>query len=115
MPNQNVDNNVVRMSSLSKAFVRCQVFAEEAGLPVDPSALPVRMAFPVEPEEPISGDWAAAAWEVDPTGPLPVYYARRLVGPGSATVLTNGSYGIWVEVTSGTELVVEKGGVLLIT
>lgn len=105
----------VKISSLSREFVRVQLKATEAGQQVDPSLDPVEMAFTVPGTEPLVGDWKTAGWEADFSQSRPIYFARTLVGPGGTHLLTDGTYDVWVRVTDSPEVPVSNAGRLVIT
>lgn len=106
--------NLVKLSSLSREFVRYQVTAREGPSGnIDPTSFPVEAAFPADEVEPAGGDWVSASWETPEVGPR--YFARCLVGPGGTITLSNGTYDAWIRITTGTEVVIKKVGVLIIT
>jgi hypothetical protein len=103
---------VVRLSALTKEFVRFKVSAKENGVTINPTGDTIEMQFPVHDAQP-SGSWTAVQWEVDTTGPTPVYYGRTTVGAGATFPLTAGSYDAYVRITDGsTERVVRLVGYL---
>lgn len=93
--------NNIRISKLTKEYVKVPVSAKEAGAVVNPTnpALVVEMAFTTG-ADPIV--WSAAAWETDGS----TYFARILVG-GVGTLATvelaPGVYVAWVRVTATPE------------
>lgn len=106
--------NVVTVSSLSKTYVFVEIHATESGALVNPSALPVEMAFPLQAVAPVSGDWKTASWEVVAGTPVQ-YRARCTVGPSGTVTLAAGRYDIWVRITTSPEVPVLRGGVLVVT
>lgn len=101
----------IKISSLSKEFVKVSVRVVKNGVDIDPTADTVEMAFTTG-SEPQSGDWKAATWE---TAEGPVYFARCLVGPGGTIQLTDGSYKVWVKVADSPEVPVRDVGKLVVT
>ena len=108
-------NEVLVQSSLSLQYIRVPVSATLNGAVYDPTLSTVQLAFPVQGVAPVSGDLKAASWETDVTTSPPVHYARCLVGPGGAIVLTVGRYDVWVKITDSPEQVYTKVGVLVVT
>jgi hypothetical protein len=108
------------ISVLTTEYIRVPVGLLDAGEPIDPSALPVQLAFPATDASPAT--WVTGSWE--PDGPssfamtsagvrIPLYSARTLVGPGpGGHPLPAGSYDVWVQITSSPEIPVRKVGVL---
>lgn len=89
------------------------VSATENGVPVNPTALVVNLAF-VTGALPSPGDWKAASWETDATTEPDTYYARALVGPGGVITLAPGSWDVWVKVTGAPEIPEKLAGQLLV-
>jgi hypothetical protein len=104
----------LEISSLSKEYIRVPVSATAAGVPVNPTADVVQMAF-VTSGEPAGGDWKSADWETNAETSPPTYYARCLVGPGGTVTLADGTYQIWVKVTDSPEVPVKRAGVLVVS
>lgn len=96
---------VIALSSLSRAYVRCDVDLDRDGAAVDPTspALPVEMALPRAGVTPSA--WWTAAWEADGRGG---WRARLLAGPGGTVTLPAGTYDVWVRVTSSPEVPVAQ-------
>ena len=92
---------VVRLSALSREQVRFPVYADSNGGPVDPTSYTVEVALKggdSQGDNPESGDWKAAGWDVTATGN---YVAGLDVGPGStAGALTSGRWRCWVRLTA---------------
>jgi hypothetical protein len=106
--------SILKISSLSKEYVRVPVSATESGQPVDPTGDTVEMAFKTS-GEPSGGDWKAASWETDNSVSPVVYYARCLVGPGGTVTLADGTYDVYVRVTDSPEIPVTNVGKLVVT
>lgn len=96
----------LRISSLTKEYVRVPVAAREGSDDVDPTATTVVMAFTLDGAEPSS--WQTASWETDADTDPDTYYARCLIGPGGTITLTEGSYTVWVKVTDSPEIPVMR-------
>ncbi|MBX6382166.1 MAG: hypothetical protein IRZ07_04200 [Microbispora sp.] len=93
-----------RISSLSKEYV--QVFVR--GATGDET---VQMAF-IRGAEPTESDWIPAEWaNITPQGAD----AQALIGPGGAKVLTEGTYQVWVRITTALEVPVLHAGPIIIT
>jgi len=92
-----------RISSLSREYVL--VFVRGAR-----GVEPVHMAF-VRAEEPTEDDWVPAEWaNVTPQGAD----AQVLIGPGGAIQLEDGTYQVWVRVTTALEVPVLHAGQIVI-
>lgn len=94
----------VRVSFLTKEYVRIPVKAKEAGAVVNPTVLPVAMAF-TDGSDP--GSLTTAVWETDATTEPDTYFARILVGgtgSGATIELVRGTYTGWVKITSSPEI-----------
>jgi hypothetical protein len=93
------------ISSASKQYIQVPI-APPSG---DPTSDAVSMAFSAIDTEPItfySGNW------VTKNG---LFYARTLVGPGSAAVLSPGYYEVYVKITDNPEVPVILSGLLEVT
>ena len=107
------------MPSVSAQYVQQQVLAISGGLPYNPTADTVQMAFIALPQygpppDPQSADWHTASWETD-SNPT-TYWASCLMGPANGgVVLTAGSYMIAVKVTDSPAVPVLWGWNLLVT
>jgi hypothetical protein len=100
----------MQQSALSTAYVQVAVQAIENGLPVDPSADVVEMAFVVVGAIPTTGDWHTGSWALGAGG---AWLAQVLVGPTGGVVLGRGPYAVWVRITRGAEMpVLQAGGTL---
>jgi hypothetical protein len=93
----------VKISALSKEYVKVPITALKSGVVADPTADTVVMAVLPVGVTPVSGDWIAATWETDTVNG--VYYARVLTGPGTSIVLDAGTvYQPWVKVSDTPEV-----------
>lgn len=90
----------IRISSISKEYVKVPVRANSVGEDQNPTQFAVSMAFMEDGSEPELSDWVTSDWE---TWPDNFYMARCLVGPGSNIELTNGKYDIWVRIVTPQE------------
>lgn len=91
------------ISAASLEYVRMLIEADEAGVPVDPTAATGTVAFPLLGVAPVIGDWKAASWETDARFTPDRYYARALVGPTGVIVLAAGSkYDMWTKISGLT-------------
>lgn len=99
----------VRLSSLSTEYVKVPVKWIEEGQAVDPTLLPVKFAFLIS-GEPIEADWKTGSWETGGS----TYFARCLVGPAGVATLADGTYAMWLRVTSTPETPVKRVGTLVI-
>lgn len=100
--------------SVSTEYVRVSVSGSESGTFVNPTTVPVSMAFMQSGEEPEPGDWTTASWDTDDSTPVPTFYALCLVGPG-AVVLPDGDYAVWTRVEDTPENAVRRAGRLVIS
>ena len=75
------------------------------------SGLTVQMAFTTG--QPVGGDWKSATWTTL-TAPTR-YLATCLVGPGGTVTLADGSYEVWVKVTTTPEIPVLFNDYLVVT
>jgi hypothetical protein len=101
--------NPVIMSVLSTAYVQVTVQAMAAGLPVNPTADVVALAFTTVGTDPVTGNWHTGSWDTDPA--TYTYRAQLLVGP-TGLVLARGTYQVWVKVTDSPEVPVGQAGTL---
>ena len=98
--------------------IQLLVKATSGGLPYNPTADPVAIAFvttlgPVPDPDPASGQWNTASWETDPG---PAYWASILVGPlNGGIALTAGTYIAYLRVTDNPAVPVKPGCYLVIT
>lgn len=104
------------ISSLSTVYILVPIRAYSAGVPFNPTALTVQMAFINGWAKPGAPDWNAASWAW--TTAVNGYYAAQcLVGPGTGgKVLAVGTWNVWVQVTASNEVpILNSGGTLTIT
>lgn len=103
----------VTISHLSTQYALVPVRAWSAGLPFNPTALTVQMAFVNGWSPPAS--WNTASWAS--TSAVNGYYlAQCLVGPENGGVdLAVGSYDVWVQITGSPEVPVIVCGTLTVT
>lgn len=106
----------VRLSALSKEYVRIQVVAKEAGIVINPTTDSVYLAFLTSASLlPQSGDFFAASWETDLTTVPNSYFARIIIGPGSSVVLVAGTYFVWIKVVdAGGEVPIRYVGNVIV-
>lgn len=105
----------LEISSTASMYVKVPVYATKNGLPLNPTADVVDMAFLTsEQAAPTSGQWNVASWETAGTTLNPVYLVRCLVGTGGV-VLAVGSYQVWVKIIDNPEVVIMPAGELEIT
>lgn len=90
------------VDALSLQYVKVPISAEEEGVPIDPTAGTVTMAFLATGTKPDTGDWKTADWETDATRTPARYKARCLVGPGGTVTLAAGTYVVWWKITGIT-------------
>ncbi len=99
----------------SLEYVRVDITARSEGLPLDPTADTVQMAFTLDGAVPTSSDWNVAIWQTDTTTTPPTYTALCLVGPGGTVELAEGEWSVWVKVTDSPEVpVVPINGLLTV-
>ncbi|MFI6886767.1 hypothetical protein [Streptosporangium canum] len=93
------------ISSLSREYIYVSVEGATGGEGVE-------IAFTKPGVEPAEEEWRPAEWHA----PSPMGYdAKVLVGPGTATAWTDGSYQAWARVTGPIERPVLPGGVVPVT
>lgn len=104
----------LKISHLTREYVRVPVEASENGSPVDPTGSSVHLAFMAAGLEPTGPDWVLGSWEAGDWGGA--WYARALVGGGAGgTDLAVGSYDVWVRIQDTPEEVVREAGRLVVT
>ena len=107
-------NLSLTISSLSTVYIQIPVRAFIEGVPYNPTAAPVSMAFLQGWDDPGSGDWKTASWSTGEYGAT--YLAQCLVGPGTGGLaLGVGTYSIWVRIQVTPEIPVMQPGQLTIT
>ena len=102
----------VRISSLTKEYVKVPARGEVAGGPANLAQYTLKMAFPAEGNEPEVTDWVNGDWE---TWPDDFYMARVLVGPGSDKALPDGNYDVWINVVTPSEDIKRRVDRLVVT
>lgn len=105
----------LRLSVLTREYVKVPVSASEVGRPIDPSISGVpEFAFinlaTDEDRTPGDGDWKDGVWERFASQIV----AKKLVGPDSDTVLPVGEYGVWLRFVVGEEAPSMRAGSLTI-
>jgi hypothetical protein len=95
------------LSQASTEYVRVPVFAASGGVPVDPTAGSVSMAFVQAYGAPEDAAWQSASWDTTEIG---TYVAQCLIGPSGATALTVGTYYVWLKIAATPETVIECAG-----
>lgn len=106
---------ILKLSVLTKEYVKIAVKAKVAGAFVNPTTDTVQMAF-VTSGAPTGGDWKAASWETDATTEPDTYFARCLVGgvgTGATAELAVGDYEIWIKITDTPEVPARPNGRLV--
>lgn len=104
---------MITLSVLDTRYVQVPLDTTFNGVPYNPTADVVQMAFMPSPPDanPGSGDWKAASWVTFPGG----YAVRCLVGTlNGGNVLTVGNYNIWTKVIDNPEVPVQNVGILRI-
>lgn len=100
------------ISRLSTEYVIVPVNAVVDGVTFNPTNDPVQFAFTmgygVTPSI-----WITGAWEPNPVQGV-WYNAKCLIGPGSSTVLTAGTYTVWIKITDDPEIPVRQSGTITI-
>lgn len=91
----------VKISRLDDEYVKVPAGSKVAGAAVDPTGYTVSMAFMAQDARPAAGDYNAAAWETDATV-SPARYKVKCKPPALAGGRT---YGIWIKIDTGAELV----------
>lgn len=100
-----------RIDFTSLEYLRCPVFADSGGAPVNPTADAVAMAFMAAPNtKPGGGDWKPGGWDTTAIG---TYVATCLVGTGGVA-LAPGTYFVWVRITDNPEVIVREVGELTV-
>lgn len=100
---------MLNISTASLQYVPAQVSALKEGVPYNPTADTVYMAFTpgVSPTTPTSGfTFYLGSWDVAQGA----YYALCLVGPGGTTQLASGIWTVWVKVTDNPEVPIVAAG-----
>ena len=106
----------ITISHLSTPYVKVPVAARKNGAPYNPTSDSVQFAFmPTAVQVPVTADWVSGSWENVPTNIIYPYNAQCLVGPSGSTVLTLGTYVMYLKVTDNPEIPVFTAGQLTIT
>jgi hypothetical protein len=101
-----------RVSALTLDFVRCSVYSLLDGVPEDPTADAVAMAFTAVDVAPVSGNWRVAQWEG--TRFASGFNAACLVGAGGTGALTAGRYSVWLRITDNPDAPIRSAGILVV-
>jgi hypothetical protein len=102
---------VSMIASASLEYIRIPVSVTIAGIPYNPTADSVQMAFTSTMREPVFGDWNQGSWETTGAGS---FYALCLIGPGGSVVLTAGTWFVWVKIADTPEIPVKAAGSITI-
>lgn len=101
------------LSHLSTEYVLIPLAVTKAGVPYNPTSDTVQFAFmPNSVQQPVVSDWVNGVWETVATNFIYPYNAKCLVGPSGSTVLTQGTYVIYLKITDNPEVPVLVGGQL---
>jgi hypothetical protein len=101
----------ITISSLSTEYVQVPVQATIMGVPYNPTADAVSLAFVVGNAYPTL--WYAGSWVTTAQGN---YLAQTLIGPANGgTVLAPGTYNIYVKITDNPEVPVIPSGSVTVT
>jgi hypothetical protein len=112
----NVGFETLTLSHLSTEYVLVPLQVTKAGVPYNPTSDTLQFAFmPNSVQVPVTADWVAGAWESVPTNIIYPYNAKCLVGPTGTTVLTLGTYVMYLKITDSPEVPVLIGGQLVIS
>ena len=112
----NVGFETLTLSHLSTEYVLVPLQVTKAGVPYNPTSDTLQFAFmPNSVQVPVTADWVAGVWESVPTNIIYPYNAKCLVGPTGTTVLTLGTYVMYLKITDNPEVPVLIGGQLVIS
>lgn len=104
------------LSHLSTEYVLIPLQVTKAGVPYNPTGDTLQFAFmPTAVQVPQVSDWVNGVWETVTTNFIYPYNAKCLVGPSGSTVLTLGTYVIYLKITDNPEIPVLVGGQLEIS
>ena len=96
---------------IATEYVIADVTELVGGLPLNPTTYTVQFAFTTGMSEPTSGQWHSGQWITS----SPPYTAQILVGPQNGGLpLGVGTYTIWVQVLTSTQVPVTSIGILTI-
>jgi hypothetical protein len=105
------DCATISIAAVSTEYLAVNISAQSGGINVNPTTDDVNFAFIAGPSEPSEEDWNAGSW----ASSNPPYLARILIGPANdGLVLEAGSYVIWVQIVSDSEVPVFPVGTLVI-
>jgi len=103
-------------SHLSTMYALIPLSAKKAGVPYNPTSDALQFAFmPNSVQQPVNADWVNGVWESVPTNIIYPYNAKCLVGPNGTTVLTLGTYIMYMKITDSPETPVLVAGQLTIS
>jgi hypothetical protein len=107
---------VARVSVLSDELVRFTVAASADGLPVNPTADTVEMAFLTSSANPTEPDWVAGTWDATLTRAYVAQVRSGAALPGPLPLEAGKRYTCWVRITAAAsdERVVRCVGVVLV-
>lgn len=104
------------LSHLSTEYILIPLAVTKAGVPYNPTSDTLQFAFmPTAVQVPQVSDWVNGSWDSVPTNIIYPYNAKCLVGPSGSTVLTLGTYVIYLKITDNPEVPVLVGGQLEIS
>lgn len=103
--------NTIKLSVLTKEYLKVAVRAVESGVVTDPTTNTVQFSFPLEGVTP--SVWTSGSWETAVTSTGNIYSGRILVGVGTS-VASIGQYDVWIRITGGTEIPTRRVGLLVL-
>jgi hypothetical protein len=99
------------IAAVSTEYVNVPVQVTQNGEPYNPTADTVQFAFVAGSAQPAT--WYTGSWQTTVQGN---YLAQCLIGPqNSGVVLAPGTYTVWLQITTDTEVPIKPAGSLLIT
>lgn len=108
-----VEYSDISFSHLSTEYVVIPVRVSKAGVPYNPTSDAVQFAFmPTSVQQPQVSDWVSGNWDSVPTNIIYPYNAKCLVGPSGSTVLTLGTYVVYMKITDNPAVPVRVAGQL---
>lgn len=99
---------VTSLSALATVYVQIPVTALDSGLPSDPTADSVFLAFMLGRAQPDDADWLTGSWETSSVNGQ--YFAQALIGPDGQDTLTPGVYTVWVKIVDDPETLIAQSG-----
>jgi len=105
------------ISAASKQYILVAIEGRDDNGVLDPTSLPVEMAFlPQDTTPDEDTTWHTGSWVTVIQSNLPnIYKGRVLIGPdGGVVTLTPGSWDVWVKVTHAVEEPVVKADTILV-